>query len=485
MTTETARLAHYINGEWVQGDGDLQHTVNPARPEHFVSSWYAATNQIVDDALAAGAQAAESWRATTPHQRAEILRRTADLIEARTDEIAQNLADEQGKVLFVCRSEVGRAAAIFRYFSHDADTATGSMYNSPRRGERIFTDRVPVGQVLCITPWNVPLGIPAWKIAPALAHGNTVLWKPSDVTPLVSVRIVEALAEAGLPAGVLNVFLGRPEQAERALRDPRIAACTFTGSTAVGQHLRKLGAERGIDVLAEMGGKNAAIVLADADLPWAAAQVVAAAMGWSGQRCTATSRIIVEKPVVDEFTELLIDRVNRLTVAAPNEFGADIGPVSTERQFASISASIAQGVEQGAQVLAGGVPQRGECDGFFIAPTLLGRVDTDNILFRQELFGPVAAIIGADDATHALALANEGEYGLSGSIFTTNIDFALTLMDGFDVGVIHINAESCGADTHVPFGGFGASGTRHKEMGEQARDFYTKIRTVYIRGAAL
>jgi len=476
-------LSSFVNGEWIRGEGELVTSVNPARPSQIVSSYRTVTDTTVENALCAGASAQTSWQTTPSHVRAQILRATADLLEERLQNIAQELSAEQGKPISVCRGEVGRAAAIFRYFSHDADTATGAMYASPRAGERIFTDRVPVGQVLCITPWNVPLGIPAWKIAPALAHGNTVLWKPSDVTPLIAVRLVEALNDAGLPAGVLNLILGHPEQAERALRDPRIAACTFTGSTAVGRHLIKIGAEHHTDVLAEMGGKNAAIVLADADLEWAADQIVSAAMGWSGQRCTATSRIVVETSVSDEFTSLLLERVEKLIIGDPADTTTDIGPVSTERQFDSIASLLATGVSQGARILTGGIPQqRDDSDGFFIAPTVLDLASPDNVLFSKEIFGPVAVITTADSAREALTLANEGEYGLSGSIFTSSIERAFVLMESFEVGVLHINSESCGADTHVPFGGFNASGTHHKEMGEQARDFYTKIRTVYLRG---
>lgn len=482
MSETIAELASYIDGRWVPGSGDTVTTVNPAHPSSAVSCYSHATIGDLGDAIAAGAAAAASWRSRPAHERARILSLTANLLEERTEQIAQDLAAEQGKILAVCRGEVARAASIFRYFSHDAETATGSMYASPRAGERIFTDRIPVGQVLCITPWNVPLGIPSWKIAPALAHGNTVLWKPSEVTPLVAVRLVEALIDAGLPTGVLNLFLGRGKDAEQALRDPRIAACTFTGSTRVGQHLIRVGAQHDTDVLAEMGGKNAAIVLADADLDWAADQIVSAAMGWSGQRCTATSRVVVEQPIVEEFTQLLVEKTSKLTVGDPLDNTVDLGPVSTAQQFDTIASMLDRGIDEGARVLVGGSPDRTGTGGYFVAPTLVDHVGTDNVLFREEIFGPVAAIVSAENRQHALELASEGEYGLSGSIFTSDVESALTLMESFDVGVLHINSESCGADTHVPFGGFGASGTHHKEMGELARDFYTRVRTVYLRG---
>jgi alpha-ketoglutaric semialdehyde dehydrogenase len=479
----TLELHHYIGGQWRSGAG--AHTVNlqPARPTEASSEYNLATDADVDAALSSGKQSFDGWRRTPMHERARILLRTAELIERDLESLAELITVEQGKAIATSRGEVGRAAGIFRYFSHDADSPTGSLYASPRRGERILTDRGPIGQILCITPWNVPIAIPAWKLAPALAHGNTVLWKPSPVTPAIAMRLVRLLEEAGLPSGVVNLFLGTAGQAEAALRDPRIKGCTFTGSTAVGRHLMAVGAKCGIDVLAEMGGKNAAIVLADADLPWAASQITAAAMEWSGQRCTATSRVIVESAVADEFTGLLAEVVAELPVGDPMDPVTKVGPVATKHQFDSIANMLTSGIESGAAPIVGGIPRRSSTDGYFVAPTLLTGVSQSNVLFTNEVFGPVAAIVTAESVEDAFTLANQGTYGLSGSLFTASIDRALMALDEFDIGILHINSESTGADPHVPFGGFGDSGSHHKEMGELARDFFTKTRTVYLRGS--
>jgi alpha-ketoglutaric semialdehyde dehydrogenase len=476
-------VSHFIAGTWVAGSGEEQHNPEPARPSSSVSTFHAATDAEFESALASGASAFPAWRHTPMHERAQILLRTAEMLESESEELATLIAREQGKAITTARGEVGRAAGIFRYFSHDADTPTGSVYASPRKGERIITDRVPLGQILCITPWNVPLAIPSWKIAPALAHGNTVLWKPSTVTPGIAMRLVEILNEAGLPPGVCNLVLGSGPQAERALRDERIAACTFTGSTPVGRHLITVGASRGIEVLAEMGGKNAAIVLADADVDWAARQVTSAAMGWSGQRCTATSRVVVEAPIVDQFTDALLAKVNELKMGDPLDPRTDLGPVATRQQFDSIAQLVGAGLDDGADAITGGVSQRDESGGYYVTPTLVRNVAATNPLFSTEVFGPVAAIVTAGSVDEAFRLANHGTYGLSGSVFTASIDRVLHAFDEFDIGILHVNSESTGADPHVPFGGFGDSGSHHKEMGETARDFFTKTRTIYLRGS--
>lgn len=473
-------LSNYIDGQWVEGGGAEVCSRNPTRPDELVGQFRYATLEGMEHALASGEKASAMWRAMPIDQRARILRAASQILDHRADIIARDICRELGRPLKACRGEVARASTVLRYFAHDAETATGSVYASPRGSEQIFTERRPLGQVLCITPWNVPLAIPAWKIAPALIHGNTVLWKPSDLTPLIARHLAESLAEAGLPPGVLNLVYAEPEVTESAIRDPRISAVSFTGSTPVGQHLRKVGAEAGIDVLAEMGGKNAAVVLKDADIEWAVDQTVSAAMGWSGQRCTATSRVIIEKPIFEEFLRLFVEKVAALEVGDPS-VDPDVGPVVSQRQFDSIATILRAGLAQGGRVVVGGVPERDVNGGYFVKPTVIVDIDVDNPLYREEIFGPVAVIVPAENVADALALANDGPYGLSGSVFTSNLEALSAILDEFDVGVLHVNSESTGADVHVPFGGFGASGTSHKEMGESARDFFTKTRTIYMR----
>lgn len=473
-------VSNFIDGNRVEGDGEQVVNSNPAHPSEIVSCFRYLSRQELDDALTAGERAAAEWRETTIHDRAGILRTAAQLLDDRVDELARDIAREQGRPLNVCKGEVARASAVLRYFANESNASTGAVYASPRKGERILTDRVPLGQVMCITPWNVPLAIPAWKIAPALVHGNTVLWKPSDVTPLVASRLMDVFHEAGLPSGVLNLIFATPDIAETAIRDRRIKAVSFTGSTPVGQHIRKVGAEAGIDVLAEMGGKNAAIVLNDADLEWAIEQILGATMGWSGQRCTATSRVLVEDGIYDDFLSRFRDKVEALTVEDPL-LDPDLGPVASARQFDSIAELLKRGLDQGGEAVVGGIPTRGEDDGHFVSPTVVTGVGPENALFTEEIFGPVAVVVRVPDLDAALSMANDGPYGLSGSVFTSNLESLETALSRFDVGVLHVNSESTGAEVHVPFGGFGASGTPHKELGESAHEFFTKTRTIYVR----
>lgn len=473
-------LAHFIDGQRISGDGDSVINSNPAQPAEPVSRFRYLSRQGLDDALAAGERAFAEWRATTMHDRARILQVAANLLEDRVEALACDIAREQGRPLSVCKGEVVRAATVLRYFATESDAATGAIYASPRSGERIFTDRVPLGQIFCITPWNVPLAIPAWKIAPALVHGNTVLWKPSDVTPLTASRLMDVFSEAGLPPGVLNLVYAEPDVAEIAIRDHRIKAVSFTGSTRVGQHIRKIGADVGIDVLAEMGGKNAAVVLKDADVDWAVEQILGATMGWSGQRCTATSRVIVEDQLYEDFLSRFRVKVDGLKMDDPLS-DPDLGPVASAQQFDSIAALLRRGLDEGGKAVVGGVPTREDDEGYFVSPTIITGVEPANPLFTEEIFGPVAVVVSAPDIDAALSMANDGPYGLSGSVFTSNLESLETALDRFDVGVLHVNSESTGAEVHVPFGGFGASGTPHKELGESAHEFFTKTRTVYVR----
>ncbi|MCE0765585.1 aldehyde dehydrogenase family protein [Pseudonocardia kujensis] len=475
-------LRNYIDGIWRPGGGRPCESIDPAVPTRVVARWRLATDSDVDAAVAAASAASVGWARENIHERAQYLRRAAVLLRERAAGIAADLTAEQGKIAGVARGEVERAASILDFFAHDAVQSLGESYSSPRPKELILTHRVPVGPTLVVTPWNVPLAIPAWKIAPALVHGNTVVWKPSEHVPLVATHLMEALADAGLPAGVCNMVLGGGSAASRALEAPVIKACTFTGSTAVGLAIEHAAAARHIPVLTEMGGMNAAIVLDDADLDLAAEQIVAAATGWSGQRCTATSRVVVQRGVAERFTKMLQDTVALLRVGDPLDATVEVGPVTTRRQFDELADAAARARRDG-ELLAGGVAGAAE-DGYFVSPMLVRGLPAGHELARTEIFGPLVVIMEADDLDDALAEANDSDFGLSGSLFTRDLDCVLEALDRFDVGVLHVNSESTGADPHVPFGGFKLSGTPHKEMGQSARDFFTRVKTVYLRSGS-
>lgn len=474
-------LSSFVGGEWLTGEGRENSDLNPARPDEVVATFRLLADDGVDRAIAAAAAAFEGWRRVPMHERAAILTRAAQIVDERRSELAVELTREQGKTLAESVGELARASQILRFNASLADGPQGETYGSPRPTERIFAVRVPVGPTAIITPWNVPVAIPAWKIAPALLYGNTVVWKPARLTPLLAYRFMEALAEAGLPAGVCNLVLSDSNVGNTLLSDARIRACSFTGSTDVGRRLVALGATHGVKVQAEMGGKNAAIVLADADLDRAVDQVVSAAMYSTGQRCTATSRALVARELFDDFVDELVRRTRELTVGDPLKSETEIGPLASKEQHRQVLDYYRLAREQGGEALAGGSKVDDAHGGYFVEPTVLVGVAPDHRVFTEEVFGPLVAVLPVDSDDQAFELANRGRYGLSGAVFSKDLDRVFAAIERFDVGVLHVNSESCGADPHVPFGGMKDSGTAHREMGTAARDFYTETKTVYLR----
>lgn len=477
-------LEQFIGGRWVAGRGAAIRSENPARPIETVAEGLGASADDARVAVDAAAAAAPVWAAASAHERGAILARAGLLVAQAAEAWGLELAREEGKTLAEGVGEVRRAAQILGYFGNDADREAGGLYNSPRPGERILVTRRPLGVVAVITPFNFPIAIPAWKIAPALAYGNTVVWKPAGTVPLLALRLTQALHEAGLPAGVLNLVLGEGEVGTALVGHPGVDAISFTGSTAVGRSIAAAGAARGIPVQAEMGGKNAAIVLADADLDLAADQVLAGAFNSSGQKCTATSRLIVDRSVADEFSRVIASRADDLVVGDPTVNGVRIGPVITGGARDSITASVAAAVRGGVRSLTTRplVLPDDVADGHFVAPTVLDCTDVSTSLWNDELFGPVLAMRSVASAEEAFALANASEFGLSAAVFTNDLALALGAVDALDVGMLHINSETAGADPHVPFGGAKGSALGPSEQGSAAREFYTHTTTVYLRG---
>ena len=485
-TTPTAvELQHLIAGSWHDGKGNAFSSVNPARPAETVAHGLQAGAADVDHAMRSAVTAKHGWARTPAHERGAVLLRTAAILEENSPAWGRELAREEGKTLAEGQGEVLRAAQIFRYYGNDGDREAGSIYSSPRRGEKILVTRKPLGVVGVVTPFNFPIAIPAWKIAPALAYGNTVVWKPASTVPLLAMRLAQALEQAGLPAGVLSLLIGPGPVGTALVEHPALDGLSFTGSTGVGRSLAAAAAGRGVPIQAEMGGKNAAIVLADADLELAAEQVMLGAFRSSGQKCTATSRLIVADGIADEFLTTLRDKAEALVVGDPTEAATHMGPVINGGAQASIQRGIHGALAQGASLLAGGLPfaDAERADGYYIAPTILelpqdGRAD----VWRDELFGPVLAVRRASSAAAAFDLANDSEFGLSAALFTQDVTLALDGMEELDVGILHVNSESAGADPHVPFGGAKKSGYGPKEQGQSAKEFYTHTTTVYLRG---
>lgn len=477
-------LQNLIGGQWRDGAGAVLEDHNPARPAEHVATVASATPADVDAAVAAAGRAAADWARTPYHERAAVLVRAAAHVDTAAEQWGAELAAEEGKTRAEGVGEVRRAAEILRYCAGEADRETGELYASPRRGERILVARRPVGVVAVVTPFNFPIAIPAWKIAPALVHGNAVVWKPAGTVPLLAVRLASALHDAGLPAGVLNLLLADGRTGGHMVDHAGIDAVTFTGSTAVGRAIAASCAGRGVPVQAEMGGKNAAVVLADADLDLAAEQVLLGAFRSSGQKCTATSRLIVEAPIADELVEELARRADALVVGDPLAEGTQMGPLVSENALRTVLEGVAAALAQGARPLNGGATRLdGDLtDGWFAPPTVLELPSTDMDVWREELFGPVLGVVRAADASTAFALAGDTTYGLSAAVFTNDLTRALAAVDDLDVGVLHVNSETAGADPHVPFGGARHSGFGPKEQGRASREFFTHSTTVYLRG---
>lgn len=490
----TVALRQFIGGHWEEGTGPQLVSTNPARDGEVVAAGAQATADDVDRAMAAARGAARAWAQTPMHERGAVLLRAAACIDANAGDWGLELAREEGKTLAEGIGEVSRAAQILRYFGNEGDRPAGEVFSSPRRGERILVTRKPLGVIGVVTPFNFPIAIPAWKIAPALVFGNTVVWKPASTVPLLAMRLAEALQEAGLPDGALNLLIGPGALGTRIVEHPDLDGLTFTGSTGVGRELSSKAAGRGVPVQAEMGGKNAAIVLADADLDLAVEQVVFGAFRSTGQKCTATSRLILAEPIADEFLGRLLARLKDWRVGDPADPTVQMGPLVSGSAAGGIRSGIRTALSEGARLVYGGA-EHGQDDGTalpdgdsFLAPTVLevpdGPASAANTAWRDEFFGPVLTVRRAADAPEAFRLANESDFGLSCALFTQDITRVLAAVDDLDVGILHVNSESAGADPHVPFGGAKKSGFGPKEQGGAAKEFFTHTTTVYLTGGA-
>lgn len=481
QTAET--FGNYIGGEWRPAtSGATLENRSPADRDDVVGTFASSGPAEVDAAVAAAEEAFQSWRLSSPIARANILHKAANILESRIPEVGRELTREEGKTLKEGIGETTRAVQILRYYAGEAQQPSGEHYPSANPQTLLYTTREPLGVVAIITPWNFPIAIPAWKIAPALAFGNTVVFKPASLTPLTAVRLVEALAEAGLPPGVLNLVTGSAEQVgDPLVRDPRVVAISFTGSNATGAELRKVAAERGAKLQLELGGKNPAIVLADADLEHALGQVVNGAMMSTGQKCTATSRAIVDRRIADQFTQMLAERIAGLNVGNPLAAETQVGPLIDDRAADRVAGEVDAARTSGAELLVGGSRLGGDlARGAFVAPALFAGVDANSRLGQEELFGPVLGVISVDSLEEAMAVANQVKFGLSASLFTRDLGRALEFARRIEAGIVHVNSETAGAEPQVPFGGMKGSSSYSREQGKAARDFFTQMKTIYM-----
>ncbi|MFH8799203.1 aldehyde dehydrogenase family protein [Streptomyces sp. NPDC017936] len=473
-------------GEWV-ATAEWIDVLDPADVRTPVARVPALTAEDVTRAFDHAERAFAGWKRTSPFERARVLTGAARLIRDRAEEIAADVTAENGKTLAEATGETLKAADFLEYYAGLARQGYGTLLHDVRPHHRTHTQREPIGVILVISPWNDPLITPARKLAPLLAAGNAAVFKPAGETPLSGLHFARALHDAGLPAGVLNVVTGRTAEIEEALLDdPRIAGLTFTGSNAVGNRIRRRLADRNVRFQGELGGKNASVVLKDADLPSAARAVVAAAFGQAGQRCTATSRVIVEQPAYEEFTRLLVAEVEGLRTGPGSDPATTLCPLSSPKQRDSVLADLARAVEQGATVLTGGrADDEGErAHGCYVQPTVLADVTPETAIWREEVFGPVLALRAVPDFDAAVEAVNDSDFGLAAAVFTGDLSSAYRFTDEAECGQVAVNTTTTGWDVHLPFGGFRDSGTAYKEQGEEVLRFSTRVKTVAVHFGA-
>jgi alpha-ketoglutaric semialdehyde dehydrogenase len=479
------RLDALIGGQSGAAAGDQWlEVVDPADTRQVVARVPAMTAADVGDTYRAAAAGARAWRLTGALDRAAVLTRGAALLRERAGQIAADLVREMGKTLAEATVEVTKAADFFAFYASLARLPTGYTLADGRPGTSASVRYEPIGVVLAITPWNDPLLTPARKLAPALSAGNAVILKPATETPVVALHLARALTDGGLPPDVLGTVIGRGHDiGDALLAGAPLAAVTFTGSTEVGLGIHRALAGRNLRVQTEMGGKNASVVLADADLDLAADTIAAAAFGQGGQRCTATSRVIVEHAVADQLVGRLVARAGRLRLGPGLAPETDVGPLVNGSQRDSVLAHIARAAAQGADVRSGGGAPTGEAyaHGCYVEPTVLAGVTRDMAIWSDEVFGPVVAVHAVGGIDEAIEATNDSAYGLSAAVFTDSLAAASRFMDEVDAGQVAVNLPTSGWDVHHPFGGFRDSGSPFKEQGLEALRFYTRVKTCAVR----
>jgi aldehyde dehydrogenase (NAD+) len=467
-----------IAGEWV--GTDAVRNINPSNTNDVVGEYARASVEDTKAAIAAAKAAFPAWSRSGILERHAILRKAADEISARKDELGRLLSREEGKTLAEGIGETVRAGQIFDFFAGECLRLAGEVLPSVRPNIGVEVTREPVGVVGIITPWNFPIAIPAWKIAPALCYGNTVVFKPAELVPGCSWAIVDILVRAGLPKGVLNLVMGKGSVVGQTMLDsPDVHAITFTGSTGTGKRVASASVEHNRKYQLEMGGKNPFVVLDDADLAVAVEAAVNSAFFSTGQRCTASSRVIVTEGIHDRFVAAVGERLKSVVVDDALKAGTHIGPVVDETQLKQDTDYIEIGRKEGAKVAFGGELLKRDTPGFYLEPTLFTEATNDMRISREEIFGPVAAVIRVKDYEEALAVANDTPFGLSSGIATTSLKHATHFKRNAEAGMVMVNLPTAGVDFHVPFGGRKASSYGSREQGRYAAEFYTTVKTAY------
>lgn len=472
---------NYIGGAWCDGPSSRPN-INPSDRSDAIDDYAQGSAAQAGEAIDAATVAFPQWARGDLQQRADALDRIGSELLARRQELGRLLAREEGKTLPEAVGEVARAGNIFKFQGGEVLRQRGDRVPSVRSGVDVEVTREPLGVVALITPWNFPIAIPAWKIAPALAHGNCVVFKPADLVPGSAWALADIISRSGLPPGVFNLVMGRGAQVGQAMiQSPLVAGVSFTGSVSTGRQVMAAAGQRFARVQLEMGGKNPLVVLDDADLEIALDCAVQGAFFSTGQRCTASSRLIVTKGIYPRFVAALADRVRALRVGNALDPDTEIGPVVDETQLDQDLHYIALGRDEGARLVAGGERLTRPQDGFYLQPALFADADAEMRIARDEIFGPVACVIPADGYDHALALANDSPFGLSAGLCTASLKHAAHFKRNAEAGMVMVNVPTAGVDYHVPFGGRKGSSFGPREQGREAAEFYTIIKTAYTR----
>jgi aldehyde dehydrogenase (NAD+) len=475
---------NYINGQWVESvSGRTFQDLNPADRDDVVGTFPESSEADVEMAASAAVEAFKQWRLVPAPKRGDILRRAGDILTQRKDELAHAMTREMGKPVFETKGDVQEAIDTAYYAATEARRLFG--YNAPSElpNKMNLSFRMPVGVCGIITAWNFPMAVPSWKIFPALICGNTIVYKPSEDAPHSGNLMAEVLEEAGIPHGVFNVVHGMSECGSAIVEHPAIKVIGFTGSTAVGSEIASRAGAMNKKVSLEMGGKNAQIVMPDADLELALEGVLWGAFGTTGQRCTATSRLILHEAIYDDFINRLITKASKLKIGPGLEEGTEMGPVINEKQLRRIEEYVRIGREEGALCVLGGdriTEDRALANGNFFLPTIFIDVKRDMRIAREEIFGPVLSVLKASGLQDALDILNDTPYGLSSSIYTANVNDAFLAIRDIEAGITYINVPTIGAEAHMPFGGVKGTGNGHREGGWTVYDIFTEWKTVYV-----
>lgn len=484
VKTETQNYLNYINGKWSESESSEQlKSTSPANPSDILGHVQASTKQDLNKAVEAAKEGQKKWKKLSGAERGNLLFKVADILERNIEDIAETMTREMGKTLPEAKGETARGVAILRYYAGEGMRKEGDVIPSTDSSALMFSKRVPLGVVGVITPWNFPVAIPLWKMAPALIYGNAVILKPATEAAVTAAKVIECFDQAGMPEGVVNFVTGKGSVIGQGLAEHKdVTAVTFTGSNATGNHIGQTVAARGGKYQLEMGGKNPIIVADDCDVDLAVDAAISGGLKSTGQKCTCSSRVIVQEGIYDKFKQKLLEKVSEINVGDGLEEQSWMGPCATKEQYETVQKYIEIGQKEGAELVYGGSPVPSDSNGYYIEPTIFDQVTSSMTIAQEEIFGPVLALMKVETVEEAIDLANDVDFGLSASIFSKNIDHILSFIDDIEAGLVRINSETAGVELQAPFGGMKASSSYSREQGEAAKEFFTTMKTVFLKG---